>query len=85
MGLYSLPEGCVMPTCTKIDPLADVRQLPRPGTTSLFRHLRCGPRLCFSGGAPPCFDLYRALLHERPHEPGQFPRHGATCQWPSKM
>ena len=65
-----------MPTCTKIDPLADVCQLPRPRTTSLFRHLRCGPRLCFSGGAPPCFELYRALLHERPHEPGQFSRHG---------
>ena len=27
-----------------------------------------------SGGAAPCFDLYHALLHERPHEPDQFPQ-----------
>ena len=39
----------------------------------LSASLRCGPRLCLSGGAPPRFDLYRAFLHGRPQEPGPVP------------
>ena len=38
----------------------------------------CGVVLVYvsSCGAPLCFDLHHALLHERPHETGQIPRHG---------
>ena len=73
-------------------PVADRprRESPRPPPPNWARAGICWPRWPtstwtgrwrprFSGGAPPCFDLYHALLRERPHEPDQFPGHCHRC------